>query len=107
MNIDHVIVGPYRYEIKFDKEAMDVDNKAKGKISYGIIRYAKREIIIDPSYPHDLLVTTLVHEVWHAVYELAYLDNKVSEEVMISSTSPLWVDTLRRNPELVKIIMGE
>jgi hypothetical protein len=55
--------------------------------------------------PRARVAVTLLHEVVHAIFKIAGLPNE-KEEDTVTRLSPLLLDTLRRNPDLVAYLLG-
>lgn len=72
--------------------------------TYGRIKYAQGQIILDPnqSAPHKRM--TLLHEVLHGCWHIGDRSHKNDEKAIRALTGPL-LDALRRNPELVAYLM--
>jgi hypothetical protein len=67
--------------------------------------HAKQTIVLDSRQATDYLAVTLLQEVVHAIFKIAGLPNE-KEEDTVTRLSPLLLDTLRRNPDLVAYLLG-
>lgn len=63
-------------------------------------------IRLDSTRPPSLVAQTLLHEVLHAVWVFTPLPTKREEDV-VTALSPILLDVLRRNPEVVAFLVGE
>lgn len=103
-----VIVGPYRYAVLTDEMAVERARvKAEHAEVYGLLDSSATTITLDPAQSADCLADTLLHEVLHAVWRLVGLDDGPTEryeERVARAMAPTLLDTLRRNPELVKYL---
>lgn len=59
----------------------------------------------DPSQTLPVLRETILHEMLHCIFEHTGVDPD-EHETLIRSISPLVLETLRRNPELVEFLVG-
>lgn len=59
----------------------------------------------DPSQTLPVLRETVLHEMLHCIMEHTGIDPEEHEQ-LIRSVSPLLLETLRRNPELVEWLVG-
>lgn len=86
-------VGPYHFSVTDEEHAFDKVCAENEGLVWGYIRYGKCEIILAPQQ---------AHAVWH----LADTKHEDEEEhIRILATGLL--DTLKRNPELVKYLIAE
>lgn len=102
----HIRVGPYRYTVYRDSARMaDIRNESDVAHRVGQVSFQKLEIDIDPKLAHDRQVSTILHEVLHACWQFANLDNftdeKVDSEQIISGLERGVLCVLRDNPDLV------
>lgn len=92
-------VGPYVY-------AVEVREDDDGGGVWGRVRYSRRAIRVSPRLTPETQRVCLLHEVMHAVNDLAALNVDAeswpkTEEQHVTTTSPLWVMVLRDNPYLI------
>lgn len=59
----------------------------------------------DPTQSLPVLRETVLHEMLHCIFEHTGVDPEEHEQ-LIRSISPLVLETLRRNPELVEWLVG-
>ena len=101
----HVQVGPMRYSLKVDQAAVNETSP----IAFGRTRNRQQSIVLSEGQGPDQEADTVLHETLHACFMVAGINNRMSdtlEEETINSLSPLLLDTLRRNPELVAYLLG-
>lgn len=104
-----VVVGPVTYDIRCDSEAGKLNradgNRAHTDSEFAIIR-------IDPDLAPDIVRTSLMHELFHAmadttaVRKLPGLSND-DEEHIAHAYGMAMVDLLRRNKDLVYYLIDE
>jgi hypothetical protein len=101
-------VGPYNYSVFFDAEEILRKSVDRGEDLYGLTEHHLQEINVFPEMADDVKAETTFHEVFHCCFFAAGLGSRVSdeeEENIISAISPILLDTLRRNPDLVKLLL--
>jgi len=98
-----VQVGPYKYRVIVSKMAIIKANADAKDSRVGESDHSKQIITIDPKLGPDQLVETLLHEVLHAVNQVG---GRFLDEDDVLRLSPLLLDTLRRNPELVEYLLN-
>lgn len=100
-----VVVGPFRYAVVVDKDAIARASHADGGGSLsGQTDKDRLTIVIDPDQADDQLADTVLHECLHAVMGLVGADVELGvekEEQLVRRVSPVLLDLLRRNPKLV------
>lgn len=104
-------IGPTRWLVVYTEaatEAMRARNDNPRMM--GETDAVTATIIIAHDLPADLKRETLLHEILHAIQ--ATLGNQAEsarkgdvEETFVASTSPLLLDTLERNPDLVTYLL--
>lgn len=93
-----VRIGPYKYSVA-EVEIVSGDN-------WAYIAYESRSITIKAGLSDCAKRVALMHEVQHGVNELAGLSaGKHREETYTSSSAPILLDTLQRNPALVAFLL--
>lgn len=103
-------IGPYHFTTVLDKAEWDKAVKDHGDADlFGLMVDANQQILADPDQADDMLADTILHEVLHAIFMTAGSRErkKFSEEQMICLISPMLLDTLRRNPDLVTFLLGD
>ena len=101
-----VQLGPYTFSItdsKLEHAKACLDNDG---MVYGYIRYGKCQIILDPDQEEMHKRVSLMHELLHAIWHLSDWTHK-DDELPMRVMATGMVDTLRRNPNLVRYILGE
>lgn len=97
-------VGPIRYSLKIDQAALDHTGTGKS----GSTLHNSQAILLCDNEGPDQQADTVLHETLHAILAQTYGELSVDEdERIISALSPLLLDTLRRNPDLVAYLVGE
>lgn len=94
----YIRVGPYRYTVITNPTALPQDNSAQ-------IQYGPLHIAVSPINAHDRKVEALLHEVFHAVWEVV-LGREDPEQTykcedIVSRLTPHLLAALRDNPDLV------
>ncbi len=104
-----VMVGPHIYDVR-TSAALVRDMRADGE--HGRCRPAELTIDLDPEHPLTVVAETLLHEIVHACLSgagvsaaLAEIDDALEERIVLA-VSPLLLDVLRSNPELVTFLTG-
>lgn len=99
-----VQVGPYRYRVVVSEAAI---NKACVDAQDG--RYGQHDpqsltITLDPKMGGDMMASVLLHELEHAcLFQVGAEEDldKAQLERICNATGTMFLDILRRNPELV------
>jgi len=103
-----VVVGPFTYAVLSDELAAAKAKADSESIdNVGLHDSAKQTITVDPAQGPDSLASTVLHEVLHAIWYgvgLQESDAKEQEERVVSAITHPLLDTLRRNPDLVKYL---
>lgn len=95
-------IGPYRFTVEEDKRLTEANN------CYGRIDYTPQIIAIYPEMSQERTAAVLLHELLHGLWDLSHLGGyEGDEEKTITALAPALLDTLRRNPDLVRYIMAE
>lgn len=107
---DTIQVGPRRYSVVVDRSLMDRESVVYGSQLAGNCDHEKQVITLDPDLGSDCAAETLLHEVIHAVNNLVGINVHLSrddEERVTNALAPALLDTMRRNPALVKFLIAE
>lgn len=88
-----VTVGPYKYNVELVKHLGEPEELD------GVTDTAGSRLLIKENLSPSRLRETVMHEVLHAIWDLANLPKSCEEKVVIR-LSPLLLDTLQRNPRL-------
>lgn len=94
-------VGPLDLEVRLDRHL------AEHTQTDGRCWVSRQEIVLNPANGPDYQAVVLMHEVLHALWATTGLTERVEGELaeqVISALSPALVDTLRRNPELTRVV---
>ena len=91
-----VRIGPFDVNITF----VSLNGEMFGDFSYMHSR-----IRIEKSLRGSILVDTLLHEIFHAMYAVGQLQRKDKEERIVSTFSVLSSGFYRDNPELIKFLL--
>ena len=97
-------VGPYKYRIVANDRVLALDSLA------GRCDPNRLEIHLDRNTAPGVQRETLLHELIHAVMDLAGLSQELAdeaEEMYVRRISPVLLDVLRRNPKLVQFLTVE
>ena len=103
---DHVQVGPMRYTLAVNQAAINTE----GHEAFGRTHHKAQTIQLAEGQGADQEADTVLHETLHACFAISGIGASVStaeEERIVAAISPLLLDTLRRNPELVAYLLGE
>lgn len=87
-------VGPYSYKV--------IVKKLRKK--FGTCDFRTHEIFIDPNQSPDTKRDSLMHEILHAVDDLAGIKQREEE---INRRSPILLMVLRDNKQLIKQLLQE
>ena len=105
---DKVRVGPHRYRIRYDKDAIDLKaTEHNERRLYGLTEPVSQLIHIDPTLAASQMRDTVLHEVLHACLSLIGADEFLSpskEERLVRALSPALLQVLRDNPKLVRFL---
>lgn len=102
-----IIVGPFTYALLFDRAKIDAASVAKGDELEGSTQPHRLEILVAPDLPAERAQEVTLHETLHAIIDASGLLPTLerwapdAEEVVVGALSPLLLDTLRRNPDLL------
>lgn len=103
-----VQVGHMCYDVVVDKQRAD-----DAGVTYGQSDHSKCTIVLNPDQHAHQMRDTVLHEVLHAICDqlgvnkggAAALLDFDAEERLVSSLSPILLDTLRRNPHLHEYLL--
>lgn len=105
-----VIVGPYRYTITVDHEAMDRLQRSgeSGGGNVGSSNHHQLQITIDGDMAPAMIADTLLHEIMHCCYQVSGVGaGKMTQEEAIDHVTPVLLDTLRRNPDVAQYLFRD
>ncbi len=97
-------VGPYRYRISTEKAEMDALQAEQRCGLAGFHDELQTQITTHPEQTQDSMADTLLHELLHACLIQSGVQDRDREEDYVSGISATLLDTLRRNPDLVKFL---
>ena len=100
----HIQVGPMRYTLAIDQAAINEINPT----AFGRTRNKEQSIVLSAGQGPDQEADTVLHETLHACFTVAGISERMTDtlaEETINALSPLLLDTLRRNPELVAYLL--
>lgn len=102
-------IGPLRYSVRIDQKAIDLERKeSRDTGCLGYIRRHSQEIVLAEDQGPDQLRISLLHEVIHGIVGVASVyDIKADDEAAVTAISTYLLDTVRRNPDLVKYLVEE
>lgn len=104
---DHVLVGPYRYELAADKAQINQRSVDGSMFLRGETDYHALLIVVDPDLAPTKLAETILHEVLHTVTSMCGVIDDIGskeEERYVARLAPALLDVLRRNPDLVAFL---
>lgn len=105
-----IIVGPHKYVVITDVTEVLRKNKELNCTLMGHVDIGRCEIFIDQEFAATTQRDTLLHEVLHCIADSTNLAGDWGterEEEVIRRLTPILLDTLRRNPDLVKCLLAE
>lgn len=106
---DTIQVGPWRCTVVVDLAAitaacadhkMDLDGQFDSR---------NLTITVRPDLPPDMEAETVTHELLHALTAMTGINSDLdadAEEALVTRLSPALLDTLRRNPDLTRYLLG-
>jgi hypothetical protein len=103
-------VGPHNFSVEFNEDAINRLSLDRQNDLIGHLERRSQTITIRPGLGVDLSAETLLHEVLHACFGmvgLSGIDERLTEEDVIERLSPILLDTLRRNPHLVRFLLAQ
>lgn len=99
-------VGPFKCTVVRTEEAIQKASLEAGVELDGQWQARSLTIVIRPDLAADLEAETLVHEVLHVLFAIAGVEDDAGEqEAIVTRLSPLLLDTLRRNPLMVRYLL--
>lgn len=97
---DKIKIGPYLFDVA---ERNEVWHRQTG--DYGSMVFEDLQINIVTSHrPRALVVDTLIHEIFHAIWEAGHLTDKDDEEKIVATLATWWVLVWDENKELQEFI---
>lgn len=101
-----LVLGAHVYEIRWDK---DTARLLRDEDSRGDSRPDQLTIRIDTDRPHSAVAETLLHKALHCAWNHTALglDLEEDEERIVTALSPLVIELLRRNPDVVAYLLAD
>jgi len=98
---DSVKVGPFLFDIMpRDEQWHRITD------DWGSMVIDDLEInIVTTERPPVFIVDTLVHEIFHAIWDVFHLEEDDTEERIVATLATGWLGVLRDNPELVSCLL--
>lgn len=102
----NVQISAFNYTICVDQDYLDKEGAERGTTLVGLSECKPQKITISEA-ADDFMADTLLHEILHQCLIVTGVDvkNRKVEEQLISTITPMLLDTLRRNPEVVKYLL--
>ncbi len=119
---DSIQIGPHEWTVLWDKNAIVRESRSSGQDKLGQTEEVNMTIMIDPDRPATALRDTFVHEMLHAIHWTVNVDALLNtamrngpddanvahlEESLTGLMCTIMLDTLRRNPDVVKWLMED
>ena len=103
----HVQISAFNYTISVDQDYLDKEGAERGKTLVGLSELNDQKITISEA-ADDYMADTLLHEILHQCIMVTGIEirNLKLEEQLITTITPMLLDTLRRNPEVVEYLLG-
>lgn len=107
---EYMQIGPYNVRIVLDKEEMERARVRHSNLdACGLCDHQRQTIYIDPDMEIDAIVDTLLHEIMHFIFYITGGTNELGaeqEEKVILFLGSMLLDTIRRNPDVAKALLG-
>jgi hypothetical protein len=104
-------VGPYIVKVVNDDDAMKIARSDwEQPDAIGLYESMGQTIFVHPEVSPEVEREVLLHEVLHAIFYATSLHNTYNseqEEQIVSAYSVILLDTLKRNPKLVRYILDD
>ena len=103
-----VQVGPFTYSVTVDQAAIDRAGQEMSNIPWATTEHRKGKMVVSPGLEANQERDTMLHEVLHACIHAIGLNayqKKDEQEQLVRSLTPILLDTLRRNPDLVEYLL--
>lgn len=106
-----VTIGPFKCSVVCTEYAIEKASLEEGVELDGQWQPRSQVIVIRPGMAADQEAETLVHEVLHGLMEMIGAELEVPLEIdregLVTKLSPVLLDTLRRNPQMVRYLVGQ
>lgn len=93
-----VRVGPFDYDVQ-SWAANDAPDNVNGECALNLLRIRIRDDMVPQK-----LAEVLLHEVLHAMWDIAELGEAVDEETAVSGLGKQLLAVIRDNPELIDFV---
>lgn len=103
-------VGPYRYTVTTDELTRQRAQEASQSSLLGQTDHDRLIMILKSDQPNGLMRDTLLHETLHLVTGItgvAFESGLDKEELLVRRLSPILLEVLRRNPDLVTYLLAD
>lgn len=107
---DHVDIGPFRYTITSDELARLRMQEAPQTLLLGHTDLDNLTVTLSEKLPASQARETLMHELLHVVCDVTGLHTEWGnrkEERIVRRLSPMLLELLQRNPDLVKYLTAK
>lgn len=106
---DAIQIGPFAYSVWRDQALMDKARaEAESSELVGQTNHHTLRILVDPETAAGVQRESLLHEVLHGVCLVAgWRGGKRTQERVLEELGPVLLDTLRRNPALVRALLWD
>lgn len=106
-----VQVGPYKFDIKYVDvvtEHMEKKPDDKETVVNGCVEFNLQTIYIANSQKPDMMADTILHEINHAMWACVggWGHEDIDEEMVVSMITTIQLDTMRRNKDIYKYLIG-
>ena len=93
--------GPFKYTVEA------IPEKDRDEVPYwGLYQEHRARILMHPDREEDCVAETLLHEIFHGLFDMAHLDKAKTirdyEEVIVDQLSVSMAQFMRDNPKVVK-----
>jgi hypothetical protein len=95
----NIKIGAFRFEVRDVPKLADDDDR----LVDGYLDHSRTEILLDADLSNDARLATLVHEIVHEKVEIQCGHN-LRDEGLIDAIAFSWIEVMRDNPELVRMI---
>jgi hypothetical protein len=108
--VSQVQVGPYHMDLVFvDVVADHMDKRPESDVKVsGCVEFERQTIFIANGQKSDILADTVLHEINHVIWATVggWGHEDIDEEMIVSMITTATLDTMRRNKELFKYLIG-
>jgi hypothetical protein len=104
-----IVVGPVTFDLSTDEKELLETCRSERSDLLGYTNCRRQRIVVSLDQGDDSLRDTLLHECFHAVFDMVGLTSELGaeeEEKLIRRIATPLLDVLQRNPLLVKALVG-